>query len=249
MLVLRNFSLEDYETFDDDRLRKLTDAQKRMILEDERKKAKRNIGKIIKEEGDRGAAEGKKRGKRRGAITGAIGGALLGGAIGSYNPVSEEINIGKGSAIGALAGAGVLGGLGYLTGGSAGAREGRIKAAKEGYKKALEQGHGEVDVMTRHARTFDDYARKHRKKDHWEIDLRDQLKAEKEAAAEAAKAKRAESFERRRVEAEERAVRAREREADARYREADARYRDSLTNRDRYLDEGGKRYRSEDYIW
>ena len=63
------------------------------------------------------------------------------------------------------------------------------------------------------------------------------------------KAKRAESFERRRVEAEERAVRAREREADARYREADARYRDSLTNRDRYLDEGGKRYRPEDYIW
>lgn len=248
MIVLKRFSsLERYEKFDDKKLAKLTEAQKRMILEDERAKARRNAGKIVKETSKKRAAEGKesgrKKGKKRGTIVGGILGTTAGlGIAGSRfragsGPYSKKdfikdaaITLG-GGALGAVGGRYIGGSIGEAIG----EENGRLRGAAEGKAKAKKGGHDEVDVITRHARSFDDYARRkgEKGKDTWELNLRDQLKAEKEKAKREAARRRAEELERRRVAAEEREARARE-------READARYRDSVTNRERYKHDTGK---------
>lgn len=237
-------SLEKYEELDDKRVAKLTDAQKRMLLEDERNKARRNTSKIVSEYGKRGAEEGAKRGKKKGAKWGAgigsIGGAIAASKIPLRNGSNKHklLKLAAGGAIGALGGSG----LGYLIGKSSGEAAGRSKGQAEGRKVAKKGGHDEVEVMTKHARRFDDYARKHKKKDVWEIGIRNQLKEEKKAAAQAAARRRAEELERRRVAAVEREARARE-------TEAGARDRDSWTNRYKYLNESGKSGRTDWTVW
>ena len=229
---IRRFSdLEDYEVLDDKKLKKLTENQIRMILEDERNKARRNTGRIVskraEEEGRKGKEEGAKRGKKRGTIAGGIIGALGGGGMGL-----SEYGL-KGAAIGA--GIGGLGGalLGRLVGKSSGAAagyaEGRARGAAKGRKEAKEQGHDEIDVTTKNARIFDEYARKRHKKDSWEIDFRNQLKEEKRLAEEAARKLREEELARRRVEAEEKKAKAEELQAE--------------TDRDRYWDDFWERRR------
>lgn len=210
-------SLEDYEEFDDKRLKSLTDNQKKMILEDERLKARRNRGKIVshhaKIEGEIGKEKGKKSGTKWGAGIGTAAGALIGG----HTAKSKVAGALLGAAGGALAG----GVLGRLSGASSGEAKGRRKGAVKGARIAEEGGHNEHGIMTRHARAFDDYERKSKKgNDHWETDVRKQIKDEKEAAAKEAARRRAEELERRRVAAEEMRARAEQRSSYARMEDA-----------------------------
>lgn len=212
-----DYVLENYEDLSDSDIKKLTDNQKKMLLEDERRKARRNSAKIIGSEARRGAAEGKERGKKSGTAWGAGIGAVGGGALGYKH--GKAVGAAIGTVGGALAGAG----LGRVIGGANGEASGYRKGSAKGRAKATREGHGDVDVMTRQARRLDDYARKHRGSDHWETDVRDLVKAEKIKAAEEAARRRAEELARRRVAAEE--------------MKAKAADRDSRTNRDRYYDE------------
>ena len=227
--------LEDYEELDPKKLSKLTDNQKRMILEDERAKAKRNTGRIVSKygkEGERkGRKEGKKRGTKRGAIAGGIIGAIGGAALGyKTNDKPGEVNgeqdralIGLGIGTGVGAGLGAL--IGRKAGADSGAAEGKARGEAKGRKIAKERGHNDIDRTTKNARIFDDYARTHKGKgkDDWEIGFREQLKAEKKERSEAAEKKRRLELEKRRLEAEEMRARAERDKAE--------------TDRDRYWDE------------
>lgn len=238
MLVLRNFSLEDYEDLSDNKkVSKLTYNQKKMLLEDERAKARRNTEAIV----DEARREGGNRGKKKGGKIGtAIGGAAgLGGTAALY--LNKELKKGHkiaGGIAAPIAGAGV----GYLLGRGIGKLHGSSKGARKGRQAAKEGGHDEVDVMLRQARKLDDYERRgnRRGKDNWEIGVREQLKAEKREAEERAARERAEELEERRVRADERRAGADMVSAAAKVKEADARYMDSATNRYRYMDESGR---------
>lgn len=223
--------LEEYFDSDDEKaVRSLTDNQKRMLLEDERGKAKRNISKILKHHeeihGKEGREKGKKSGTKWGAGIGAAGGLIT--AIGATKASNKKRAL-LGAAMtagGALAGAG----LGRLIGADNGEASGRAKGRTIGKREAAEGGHNEIGVMTKHARNFDALERKLKKNDHWESDLRSQLKDEKKAAEEAARIRRAEELERRRVAADEMNARAQRRRA---YADMD----NAILNRQKYRDE------------
>lgn len=229
MIILRQqlFTYEDdeleaYEELDSKKISKLTDNQKKMLLEDERAKAKRNKGRIVSRYGKKGEKqgreEGKKKGTRVGAIVGGLGGAVLGAA-------GARKGRGGAALVGGALGAGGGALIGRWAGGESGAASGKAKGEAKGRKIAKEQGHDDVDRTTKNARILDEYARTHKGKgrDDWEIGFRNQLKVEKKEREEAAERKRQAELERRRVEAEEARARAdRER---------------ARTDRDRYYDE------------
>lgn len=224
--------LEAYEELDSKKISKLTDNQKRMLLEDERAKAKRNKSRIVSKYGRRGEKEGRDRGRRKGtkigAIVGAIGGTAAGAIIGNKFKDKEGKGL-KGALIGGSIGAAGGTGIGALIGRSSGAASGAIKGRASGEAKgrriAKEQGHDDIARTTKNARILDDYARTHKGKgkDDWEIGFRNQLKVEKKEREEAAERKRQAELERRRVEAEEMRARADRERAE--------------TDRDRYWDE------------
>ena len=217
--------LEAYEELDPKKISKLTDNQKKMLLEDERKKAKRNTGRVVKKYGKEGEEEGRKKGKRKGTITGSIVGGIGGAILGGLHAKANKKSVGTG----ALIGAGISGGVGALLGramgSGAGAAKGKAEGEAKGRKVAKDQGHDEIERTTRNARALDDYARTHKGsgKDDWEIGFRNQLKVEKKEREEAAERKRQAELERRRVEAEE--MRAR------------ADHERARTDRNRYYDE------------
>lgn len=226
--------LEAYEELDSKKISKLTDNQKKMLLEDERAKAKRNQSRIVKKYGKKGEKEGREKGKKRGTKRGAIGGAII-GALGGAMLGHGTRDVFKGEKGGkrALIGAGIGGALGAgggaligrISGAESGAISGKARGEAKGRKIAKEQGHDDVDRTTKNARILDEYARTHKgkSKDDWEVGFRNQLKVEKKEREEAAERKRQAELERRRVEAEEaRAIAERER---------------SRTDRDRYYDE------------
>lgn len=217
--------LEAYEELDPKKISKLTDNQKKMLLEDERKKAKRNTGRVVRKYGKEGEEEGRKKGKKRGTIAGSIIGTVGGAILGGLNAKANKKSSGTGALIGAGIGAGGGALLGRVMGSGAGAARGKAEGEARGRRVAKEQGHDEVDRTTRNARALDDYARTHKGggKDDWEIGFRNQLKVEKKEREEAAERKRQAELERRRVEAEE--MRARADRDHAR------------TDRDRYYDE------------
>ena len=228
--------LEAYEELDPKKISKLTDNQKKMLLEDERKKAKRNTSRIVSNYGKKGEKEGREQGKKRGTKVGAIAGAIGGAIGGGVLPIpNSKISIGKRLVHGAI-GAGVGAGLGALLGRASGAESGAVKGRASGEAKgrkvAKEQGHDEIERTTRNARALDDYARTHKGKgkDDWEIGFRNQLKVEKKEREEAAERKRQAELERRRVEAEEAKARADQDRAKADRERA-------RTDRDRYYDE------------
>ena len=241
MIILRQrlFTYEDddleaYEELDPKKISKLTDNQKRMLLEDERAKAKKNKGRIVSKYGRKGEKEGREKGKKRGTKIGAIAGALGGAGLGALTGYgTRDIFSGEkggkraliGAGIGALAGAGGGALLGRIGGAESGAAKGKAAGEARGRRVAKEQGHDDVDRTTKNARILDEYARTHKGKgkDDWEIGFRNQLKVEKKEREEAAERKRQAELERRRVEAEEARARA-EREK-------------ARTDRDRYYDE------------
>lgn len=182
--------LESYEELDSKKISKLTDNQKKMLLEDERAKAKRNKGRIVSKYGKKGEKEGREKGKKRGtkvgAIVGGLGGALLGG-------LNAKANKGSGRT-GALVGGALVGGalIGRWTGGESGAASGKAKGEAKGRRIAKEQGHDDIDITTRNVRALDDYARTHKGKgkDDWEVSMRNQLKKERKDREEAAERKK-----------------------------------------------------------
>ena len=217
--------LEAYEELDHKKISKLTDNQKKMLLEDERMKAKRNTGRVVKRYGKEGEEEGRKKGKKRGTIAGSIVGGVGGAILGGLNAKANKKSGGTGALIGAGIGAGGGALLGRVMGGASGAAKGKAEGEAKGRRVAKQQGHDDVDRTTRNARALDDYARTHKGggKDDWEIGFRNQLKVEKKEREEAAERKRQAELEKRRVEAEEERARAdRER---------------AKTDRDRYVDE------------
>lgn len=235
--------LEAYEELDPKKISKLTDNQKRMLLEDERKKARRNRDRIVSKYGREGAKkgreEGKKKGTKHGAIVGGIMGAGVGGFLGhgfGYNENDESKKNLRNAGIGALIGAGIGAGggalIGRAEGAESGAREGKSKGEAKGRRIAKEQGHDDIDRTTKNARAFDDYARSHKGKgkDDWEIGFREQLKAEKKERSEAAERKRQADLEKRRVRAEEERAKADRDRARAEQERA-------KTDRSRYYDE------------
>jgi hypothetical protein len=189
--------LEAYEELDPKKIAKLTDNQKRMLLEDERAKAKRNKSRVVSKygkEGERkGRIEGKKKGTKRGAIAGGIIGGIGGAVIGKGNSINSGKDTTKdtiiGGAIGVGAGAGIGALMGRAAGAESGAAEGKARGEAKGRRIAKEQGHDDIDRTTRNVRALDDYARTHKGKgkDDWEVSMRNQLKKERKDREEAEK--------------------------------------------------------------
>ena len=59
--ISRYSDLEEYEQFDNKKLKKLTENQIRMILEDERNKARRNTERIVSKRAEEEGRKGKER--------------------------------------------------------------------------------------------------------------------------------------------------------------------------------------------
>ena len=227
-----NTDLERYEDFDDKRISKMTDNQMQMALDDERSKAKRNASKLVSERSKEGRIEGEKTGYESGRNTGKKIGAVAGGLYGlskgllHSSDLSVPLSKGKKGLLtagltvgGAAAGYGLGKWIGGKIGKSSGGKEGQRRGAQRGREEAKRLGHDEIEVTTKNARKFDDYARKHKKEDKWETGFRKKLADEKEAEKREAERRRQEQLERRRVQAEERKAYAEHRRANTdRYR-------------------------------